>query len=471
MEYLPIFINVKNRPCLVIGGGEAARGKIDLLLKSNAHVEVIADRLCSAVNILKDKEYIHHQEVLLSPDHLQEYRLVFVATDDEELREFISKSARERNIPVNVVDCPELCTFTMPSIIDRSPLLIAVSTSGRSPTLARIIRSRLEATFPQSYGRLAKMIGDFRETAKSLNKSRQERRRFWNRIFASPIIETFLSGKENEATQAIIAELEASKNKISGLISKYGQVCLVGAGPGDPDLLTLRALRLIQNADTIVYDRLVFPTILDYARRDAELIYVGKKSAKHTVPQEQINQKLVDLARQGKMVVRLKGGDPFIFGRGGEEVEMLIESGINFQVVPGVTAASGCSTYAGIPLTHRDYAQSCIFVTGHLKDGSLNLNWDNLVQPNQTIVFYMGLANAELLAQQLICHGVPEEKPVAIVQKGTTREQKVYTGKLVDLGNLVDRNAIKPPAIIIVGEVVQLHQKLSGEQLNRILEK
>ena len=471
MDYLPIFIDVKDQPCLVFGGGEAARGKIDLLLKSNAKVHVVAKNLCDAIAILKEKQFLSHQTELSSMAELKSQKLIFVATEDKGIRESISNAARDINIPVNVVDCPELCTFTMPSIIDRSPLLIAISTGGRSPTLARIIRSRLEATFPQSYSRLTKMVGDIRDRAKLLNITRQERRRFWNRIFASPIIETFLSGKEIEANRASISELESSMVQITDVTSKFGQVCLVGAGPGDPDLLTLRALRLIQNADTIVYDRLVFPTILDYARRDAELIYVGKKSAKHTVPQEQINQKLVDLARQGKMVVRLKGGDPFIFGRGGEEVEMLIESGISFQVVPGVTAASGCSTYAGIPLTHRDYAQSCIFVTGHLKDGSLDLNWESLVQPNQTIVFYMGLANAELLAEQLVQHGVHTSKPVAIVQKGTTREQKVYTGVLDQLGQLISENEISPPAIIIVGEVVGLHEKLGGEQLNRILEQ
>ena len=471
MDYLPIFIDVRNQSCLVFGGGEPARGKIDLLLKSNAKVHVVAKNLCNSLIVLKEKRFISHQVEQPSMADLKNYKLIFVATEDENLRESISKAVRDMNIPINVADCPELCTFTMPSIIDRSPLLIAVSTSGKSPTLARIIRSRLEATFPQSYSRLARMIGDLREKAKSMNIDRQERRRFWNRIFASPIIETFLSGKEIEANRAILSELEKVIVRTEGESSNFGQVCLVGAGPGDPDLLTLRALRLIQNADTIVYDRLVFPAILDYARRDAELIYVGKKSAKHTVPQDQINQKLVDLAKQGKMVVRLKGGDPFIFGRGGEEVEMLIESGISFQVVPGVTAASGCSTYAGIPLTHRDFAQSCIFVTGHLKDGSLDLNWENLVQPNQTIVFYMGLANAELLAEQLVQHGVQPSKPVAIVQKGTTRDQKVYTGVLGELGKLVSKNEVSPPAIIIVGEVVGLHEKMGGEQLNRILEQ
>ncbi len=318
---------------------------------------------------------------------------------------------------------------------------------------------------PQSYGRLASLIGGFREKSKNLKKGRQERRDFWNKVFSSPIIETFLSGKEDEARKALQEEFEGNQDEGTNI----GQVCLVGAGPGDPDLLTLRALRLIQNADTIVYDRLVFPSILDYARRDAELIYVGKKSADHIVPQDQINQYLVDLAKQGKFVVRLKGGDPFIFGRGGEEVEMLIKEGISFQVVPGVTAASGCSTYAGIPLTHRDYAQSCVLVTGHLKNGKGDFDWKSLVQQNQTLVLYMGVANIENVSNNLIEHGMSPDMPAAIVQKGTTKNQKVYTGSIAELAEIVSKNDVKPPSLIIIGEVVKLHHKLSRPDLNRIL--
>ncbi|MCP4753474.1 MAG: uroporphyrinogen-III C-methyltransferase [Proteobacteria bacterium] len=466
MEYLPIFINVKDKRCLVVGGDQSAFGKISLLLKANAQVVVVAPSLCASIVDLKKNDLIVHKPHPFSEDDLERCALVFVAAEDDELRNTVARLARERDIPVNVVDFPELCSFTMPSIIDRSPLLVAVSTGGTSPTLARIIRSRLEAMLPQSYGRLSKLIGDFREKAKELNKNRQERSYFWNMIFASPIIEIFLSGREKEAGQALQAEFEAYRESDSR--SKTGQVCLVGAGPGDPDLLTLRALRLIQNADTIVYDRLVFPTILDYARRDAELIYVGKKSADHIVPQEQINRILVDLAKQGKMVVRLKGGDPFIFGRGGEEIERLMEFGVDFQVVPGVTAASGCSTYAGIPLTHRDYAQSCILVTGHLKEGGMDLNWQSLVQPNQTVVFYMGVANIEAVCKHLINHGMSPDMPAAVVQKGTTKNQKVYTDTISSLPDTVAKNNVKPPALIIVGEVVKLHGKLAGINLNRI---
>jgi uroporphyrin-III C-methyltransferase / precorrin-2 dehydrogenase / sirohydrochlorin ferrochelatase len=464
MKHFPIFLDVHNRYCLVVGGDESAYGKVSLLLKAGAEVTVIAATIIPAIQQLREKSRITHKMTTFCDEDLKDCRLVFVSVEDPDLRDRVARRAEELNIPVNVVDYPALCTFSMPSVVDRTPLLIAVSSGGSSPTLARIIRSRIEAMLPQSYGRLAELIGRLRQQLKHKAPGHPQRRYFWNKIFASPIIEAFLSGQEAEAEQMIAGEIA----NYDGRNRTLGQVCLVGAGPGDPDLLTLRALRLIQNADTIVYDRLVFPSILDYARRDAELIYVGKKSAEHTVPQEQINQRLVDLARQGKMVVRLKGGDPFIFGRGGEEIEMLIESGIHFQVVPGVTAASGCATYAGIPLTHRDYAQHCILVTGHLKEGGTDLNWSTLAQPNQTLVFYMGLSNVRRLCDELIHHGLSSDIPAAIIQKGTTRSQKVYTATLSELPTVVSRHGVKPPALIIVGHVVKLHQKLTGQDLSRM---
>ena len=465
MDFLPVFLNLKNQNCLVIGGNEDAYTKVSLLLRAGGKVKVISSSKCSGIIELEKRGEIVCYQGPFSENDLESCRVVIVAIEDDLLRREVSRLAQNKNIPVNVVDHPDLCSFTMPSIVDRSPLLIAVSTGGTSPTLARIIRSRLEAMLPQSYGRLANLISGFREKAKLLDLSRREKHNFWNRIFSSPIIEMFLSGKEKEARDVLKKEFEGGlKNEVV-----TGEVCLVGAGPGDPDLLTLRALRLIQNADTIVYDRLVFPTLLDYARRDAELIYVGKKSANHIVPQDQINQILVDLAKQGKMVVRLKGGDPFIFGRGGEEIEMLMSKGVSFQVIPGVTAASGCSAYAGIPLTHRDYAQACVFVTGHLKKGGMDLNWGNLVQPQQTVVFYMGVANIEVVCRRLIEHGMSREMTAAVIQKGTTKNQKVYAGMLSELPRLVVRHQVKPPALLIIGEVVKLHQKFAGSNLDRIL--
>lgn len=458
MEYLPIFIDIKNERCLIVGGQQKAFDKIVLLLKAGSRVTVIASELCKEIVELKESGRITHKIEPFSVTDLKKCKLVIVTTSDTGLRMNVVKKAKENEVPVNVVDFPDLCTFSVPSIVDRSPLLLAVSTSGNSPTMTRIIRSRLEAMLPMAYGRLSVLVGNFRKSVQNTLQSKQERRYFWNRIFSSPIIEMFLSGKEQEATSILEKEIDSIGHRGQSI----GQVCLVGAGPGDPDLLTLRALRLIQNADTIVYDRLVFPKILEYARQDAELVYVGKKSAHHTVPQDQINKKLVDFAKQGKMVVRLKGGDPFIFGRGGEEIEMLMESGIDFQVVPGVTAASGCSTYAGIPLTHRDYAQQCILVTGHLKEDGTDLNWESLAKPNQTVVFYMGLSNIRKVSSEMVRHGMSADMPAAIVQKGTTRAQKVFTGTIADLPELVVANNIKPPALIIVGNVVKLHQKLVG---------
>jgi uroporphyrin-III C-methyltransferase / precorrin-2 dehydrogenase / sirohydrochlorin ferrochelatase len=457
MDYLPIFLDIKNRPCAVIGGNEQAFNKSQILQSAGCQLTVIANELCGHFQSQVETHQITYVNKPFHPEMLDVFELVIVASDDENLKKTVVDAANERKIPINVVDDPELCSFIMPSIIDRSPLVVAISTSGTSPTLGRMIRSKIESMLPQSYGRLTQLIGTFREKSKLLYQTALERRKFWDKILASNIMEIFLSGKEDEAKIALEKEFEKPQKDLK----KYGQVCLVGAGPGDPDLLTMKALRLIQNADAIVYDRLVAPKTLKYARRDAEMIYVGKKKSSHTVPQEEINQKLVDLAKEGKTVVRLKGGDPFIFGRGGEELEKLIEDQVYFQVVPGVTSASGCGTYAGIPLTHRDYAQSCVLVTGHLKEGKLALNWQGLVQPNQTVVFYMGLSNVEVLSAELIKHGMSKEMPAAIIQKGTTRNQKVYKGSLEKLPQIVADNDIAPPSLIIIGEVVKLHDKLA----------
>ena len=457
MDYLPIFLDIKNKPCVVVGGDEQAFSKSQILRQAGCRLTVIAEELCGLLQSDVDTHQIKHVNKPFRPEMLDVFELVIVASDDEKFKKVVVAAANERKIPINVVDDPELCNFIMPSIIDRSPLVVAISTSGTSPTLGRMIRSKIESMLPQSYGRLTQLIGNFRGKSKLLYQTALERRKFWDAILSSNIMEIFLSGKEDEAKIALEKEFEKPHKDLK----KHGQVCLIGAGPGDPDLLTMKALRIIQNADAIVYDRLVAPQILKYARRDAELLYVGKKKSSHTVPQDDINQKLVDLAKEGKMVVRLKGGDPFIFGRGGEELEKLIDDQIDFQVVPGVTSASGCGTYAGIPLTHRDYAQSCILVTGHLKEGKLALNWTSLVQPNQTIVFYMGLSNVEVLCAELIKHGMSADMPAAIIQKGTTRKQKVFTGSLASLPQIVTHNEIAPPSLIIIGEVVKLHDKLS----------
>jgi uroporphyrin-III C-methyltransferase/precorrin-2 dehydrogenase/sirohydrochlorin ferrochelatase len=455
MDYFPIFIQLKDQNCLVVGAGEVAARKIDLLARADAKITVIADEISSAVANLNESHNLNILKKSFSPADLHGFRLVVSATDNADTNKLVAKTAAEQNIPVNVVDSPELCSFIFPAIIDRSPVIAAVSSGGASPVLARLLRAKIESLIPPSYGRLAHIAEKFRSRVKEVIKDPAQRRIFWENALQGSIAELIFSGKEQEAEQKLEQTLINQKENIN-----VGEVYLVGAGPGAADLLTFRALRLMQQADVVVYDRLVSPEILDLARRDSEKIYVGKQRRNHALPQESINILLADLAKAGKRVVRLKGGDPFIFGRGGEEIETLMQQGINFQVVPGITAASGCATYAGIPLTHRDHAQSCTFVTGHLKDNSINLNWKQLAAPNQTIVIYMGLVGLEKICQSLIEHGSPKDLPVALVQQGTTANQRVITGTLESLPGLVADQDIKPPTLIIIGTVVTLHDKL-----------
>ena len=456
MDYLPIFYQVNNRRCLVVGGGTVASRKINLLLKAGADVTVVSPELREELDNLEASGKIAHHKREFETADLDNCALVYAATDNRDVNKSVSDLARQRNIPVNVADNPDLCSFIMPSIIDRSPVQIAVSTGGASPVLARLIRTRLEGLIPASYGKLGKLVEQFRDKVKAAFPNVEQRRHFWENILEGTVAEQVFAGRENDAHNL----LQKAVDDAAELPKMVGEVFLVGAGPGDPDLLTFRALRLMQKADVVVYDRLVSPAIIELVRRDAEVVYVGKERAKHTMAQENINQLLVRLAREGKRVLRLKGGDPFIFGRGGEEIEELAQENIPFQIVPGITAANGCASYAGIPLTHRDYAQSCIFVTGHLKDGSVDLNWKALAQPNQTIVFYMGLHGAPALCKEMVANGLKPETPVALVEQGTTPQQRVFTATLDTLLDVVANKDIKPPTLIIVGEVVRLHDKL-----------
>jgi len=455
MDYFPIFVQLKNQNCLVVGAGEIAARKIELLARADAKITVIANEISTAVSNLQESYSLNILKKTFSAADLRGFRLVVSATDDADTNKLIAKTATEQNILVNVVDNPELCTFIFPAIIDRSPVVAAVSSGGASPVLARLLRAKIESLIPPAYGRLAQIAEKFRSRVKEVIKEPSQRRIFWENVLQGSISELIFAGKEQEAERKIEQALANQKANVN-----LGEVYLVGAGPGAADLLTFRALRLMQQADVVVYDRLVSPEIIDLARRDSEKIYVGKQRYNHALPQESINILLADLAKAGKRVVRLKGGDPFIFGRGGEEIETLMQQGINFQVVPGITAASGCATYAGIPLTHRDHAQSCTFVTGHLKDNSINLNWKQLATPNQTIVIYMGLVGLEKICQSLIEHGSPKDLPVALVQQGTTANQRVITGTLESLPGIVAGQDIKPPTLVIIGTVVTLHDKL-----------
>jgi uroporphyrin-III C-methyltransferase/precorrin-2 dehydrogenase/sirohydrochlorin ferrochelatase len=455
MDYFPIFINLKGQDCLVVGAGEIAARKIDCLVRAGAKITVIATEISATVATM---QATHALTVLKKPflsEDLRDFKLVVSATNHDETNRLVAKTAEQQKILVNVVDNPELCSFIFPAIIDRSPIIAAVSSSGAAPILARLLRAKIETIIPPAYGRLAALANKFRNPVQQHFKNPKQRRIFWEDILQGNIAELVFAGKDEQAEQQLQQALNSQENN-----SPSGEVYLIGAGPGAADLLTFRALRLLQQADVVVYDHLVSAEILDLARRDSEKIYVGKQREKHTLPQESINTLLADLAKAGKRVARLKGGDPFIFGRGGEEIETLMQQGIHFQVVPGITAASGCAAYAGIPLTHRDHAQSCTFVTGHLKNNSINLNWTQLAAPNQTIVIYMGLMGLEKICQSLIAHGSPENFPIALVQQGTTHNQRVIIGTLATLPAQVAQLAIKPPTLIIIGTVVTLHEQL-----------
>lgn len=453
MQFLPLFHKLQDRPVLVIGGGEVALRKARLLSDAGARLRVVAPEIRNELQELAGDEGCFLRGYV--SDDLQGVALVIAATDDEPLNARISAEAQAQGIPVNVVDAPALCSVIFPAIVDRSPLIVAVSSGGDAPVLARLIRAKIETWIPATYGQLANLGKRFRERVKQLFPDVQQRRVFWEDVFQGQIAESVFAGKPEEGERLLEERLAGAAPRA------LGEVYLVGAGPGDPDLLTFRALRLMQQADVVLYDRLVAPAIIELCRRDAERIYVGKRRADHAVPQEQINQLLIDLARQGKRVLRLKGGDPFIFGRGGEEIEQLAAEDIPFQVVPGITAASGCAAYAGIPLTHRDHAQSVRFVTGHLKDGSSNLPWKDLVAPGQTLVFYMGLVGLSGICEQLIAHGRSGATPAALVQQGTTQNQRVFTGTLETLPQLVAQHEVHAPTLVIVGEVVTLRDKLA----------
>jgi len=456
MDLLPIFLNIKRKKCVVVGGGEVAFRKATLLLRAGADLNIVAPVLSDELHKLcLDRDCTITIREFEEAD-INNATLVVAATEDLKINKRVSVIASKLNIPVNVVDQPHLCSFIMPSIVDRSPIVVAISSGGSSPILTRKLKELNETMIPGRIGKLAELLGSFRGRAKNEIDDFSERIRFWENVLDSEIPELVYNGQDDEARSALDNWLTNPQNDRVG-----GEVYLVGAGPGDPDLLTLRALRLMHKADVVLYDRLVSPEILLKLRPDAQKIYVGKRSADHAVPQETINEMLVRLAKEGNRVLRLKGGDPFIFGRGGEELESLAVAGIPFQVVPGITAASGCASYAGIPLTHRDYSQSVRFLTGHTKDGRVPLEWDFLVKEQQTLVFYMGLAGLPDICNQLLKHGMPSSTPVAVIQQGTTQTQKVVVGNLDRIADLAVEKEIQAPTIIIIGEVVKLQESLS----------
>lgn len=457
MEIFPISLKLQQQPCLIVGGGRIAYRKAVLLAKAGAILHVIAPEIePDLLTLVQQTQGQFIAAAFKTQVNVRDYRLVIAATNDRAVNQQVFEVCEAEKVLVNSVDDPPHCRFMVPAIIDRSPLIISVASNGTSPVLSRQIRTQLETLIPHGMGKLAEFSGKWRTTVKQKITNPDERRIFWEDLYASPLKEQVFNGNEAEADHLIEQALQEWN-------TPKGEVYLVGAGPGDPELLTLKALRLMQQADVVIYDRLVSQPIMDLCRRDAEKIYVGKARSNHSVPQEGINALLVNYASQGKRVCRLKGGDPFIFGRGGEEIQELFDAGITFQVVPGITAASGCSAYAGIPLTHRDYAQSVRFLTGHLKEGSPELPWDELVYENQTLVLYMGLVGLENTCQQLIAHGQRPNMPVALISKGTTPEQKVVVGTLADIASKLSEHHIQAPTLTIIGEVVSLREQLKWQ--------
>lgn len=465
MEFLPLFFSFKGRSALVVGGGEVALRKVALLVKAQAKVIVVSPEVHNDIEALVSTSGGEVKLKTFDPGDVSNMSLVIAATNNVEVNTAVANQAHNLNIPVNVVDQPKLGNFIFPAIVDRSPIIAAVSSGGSSPVLARLLRAKLETVIPSSYGRLALLAEKYRTKVKQSFAHINLRRGFWERALTGPIAELVFAGKEREAEALINEELD-NKEPVK---KELGEVYLVGAGPGDPDLLTFKALRLMQQADVVLFDRLVSKPILELCRRDAHMVNVGKARSDHLVPQEGINQLLVDYAKKGYRVLRLKGGDPFIFGRGGEEIQELTDHGVPFQVVPGITAAAGCSSYAGIPLTHRDFAQSVRFVTGHLKNNTTDLPWSELAYTNQTIVFYMGLMGLPIICSKLIEHGMSPDMPIALVQKGTTPEQKVIIATLGTMVKTLESQTVSAPTLIIVGEVVSLHDKLKWFDPNQSL--
>jgi len=452
MRSLPLFMSLESRRALVVGGGEAAARKVELLLSAGAQVALLAATVVGEIAQLIGEGRISWAGRTFEDSDLAGISLVVVATEDESLQARVSTAAQRQCIPVNVVDRPALSSFIMPAIVDRAPITIAISTGGAAPALARRLRAEIERSIPATIGRLARFAEVFRAQVRRTLAVPRARRLFWDRVFEGRAAELALAGDEIGARRELIRLLDGARNETPSA----GMVHLVGAGPGDPDLLTMKAHRLLQRADVVVYDRLVSAEVLAMARRDAERLYVGKRRAHHCVPQAEINDRLVALARAGKSVVRLKGGDPFVFGRGGEEVEALVQAGVAVEIVPGVTAALGCAASTGIPLTHRDHAQACVFVTGHLKDGTVDLDWPMLARPRQTVVIYMGVESLPVIAHELVAHGLPAATPIALVENGTTERERRVVGTLATIERLVARARLDGPTLCMVGEVVGL---------------
>jgi uroporphyrin-III C-methyltransferase / precorrin-2 dehydrogenase / sirohydrochlorin ferrochelatase len=461
VDFLPIFLDVRQRRAVVVGGGEVAARKAELLLEAGATVLIVAPVLGTQLQAQLDARRIEHRAETFTPATIEGAVVVIAATDHRTVNAAVAAAARARGIPVNAVDDLEHSDFIVPAIVDRSPVVVAVGTGGNSPVLARFVRERIEAVLPPTLGRLAAFAGRWRKRVARRLETVLQRRRFWERVLSGPVASHVLEGRDSQADLELRRELKQAAQAQS---PRVGEVYLIGAGPGDPDLLTLKAARLLQQADVVLYDRLVPSAIVARARRDAERVYVGKESGNHHVTQERIHELLVQYALAGKRVCRLKGGDPFVFGRGGEELEALVRHQIPFTVVPGITAALGAAAYAGIPLTHRDHAQSVTFVTGHTRESGAPSDWRELSRPGQTVVFYMGLSQLRTIFARLIEAGAPHSLPAALVAHATLPQQQVIVGTLSTLAEQAEAEGVQSPALLIVGDVVRLRATLTQPQ-------
>jgi uroporphyrin-III C-methyltransferase / precorrin-2 dehydrogenase / sirohydrochlorin ferrochelatase len=461
VNYFPVFFDLAGQKVLIVGGGDVALRKISLLERTGASITVVAPVIAPELMARAAAGQLKLAIREFAADDLDGARLVIVATSRRAVNRWIAKLSESRNIPVNVVDDREASRFIVPAIIDRDPVMVAISTGGTSPVLARRLRERLEAMIPKRIGELASWLRTLRAGTRLKLRDLDERRRFFEAVVDGPAARRFIAGDGQGALRAAQQLLATT----STAPPAAGEVTLVGAGPGDPELLTLKALRALQDADVILHDRLVPAAILDLARRDAARICVGKAAGNIGSTQEEINALLIEHANQGKRVVRLKGGDPFIFGRGGEELQALAAARINFSVVPGITAAAGCAAYAGIPLTHRDHAHSVTFVTGHAQgrghEPDQEPDWRALAQPRSTAVFYMGLARLEHIVARLLEHGAAPTCPAGIIAQGTTPDQRVITATLATIAEVSAAANIESPALLIVGEVVALQSTLA----------
>jgi uroporphyrin-III C-methyltransferase/precorrin-2 dehydrogenase/sirohydrochlorin ferrochelatase len=455
MDYLPVFLQLKSRPVVVVGGGRVAARKVDLLRRTGARITIVAPDLLDELRELAANGELQHIPSLFTPAHVTGAAAVVAATGLMEVNAAVSAAAQRQHIPVNVVDDPAASTFIFPAIVDRSPILIAISSGGQAPVLARRIREQMEALLPARLGALARFMGERRNAVKRALRT-AARRSFWERIVGGIVGVRVFAGNEAEADKDFERELRTTNLTRSAATGGrgLGECYLIGAGPGDPDLLTLRALQLLQQADVILYDRLVPAAVLERARREAERVFVGKQAGNHTA-QERINELLVHYARLGLRVARLKGGDPFIFGRGGEEIEVLAAHGIPYIVVPGITAALGAAASANIPLTHRKLAQSVTFVTGHVLDDE-SLDWNSLAGARQTVVFYMGVGHLPQIVAKLRAAGASADHPAAVVERATLPEQRTLRGTLETIASIAQEANVAPPALLIVGEVAAL---------------